>query len=683
MPSKNNNSSKAGDYSTGLDFDIPKGGGQRRRRRSENKFLKKFSKSLRRIFRPRVVIIGTFVVTLVVILLFSVMITDANAQLDSAWEGLNRVTSDISGSSGTELTLSDFNRLHSSLEELSERISTTRNRLGLVGPLLNLNADWQASADALAIAELLTNAALDMLVGLQPTLDFVVQGNEDESVTSGISSGQRVVEVLDLGQGRFLEAQSSLRLAEAQLNEIDLSNLSTDLLLQIEQLRDYHGQLVSFDSVLLNGSNILTTMLGLDEQRTYLVLAQNNDEIRPSGGYISTYGWFTVDGARIIDFDYSPTTATSPNPPDPDFLNNFELPSWWIRYGEPVYAAWDGSWYADFPSTAQLAMDYYNAGGNPQAPVDGILAIDISGFELMLGAIGDVTVPDYNVVVNTQNFRRIVYDIRAFGEGLAPHKQFVAAVYQAIFAEWRELEQSEVPVLLGALLEGVQSRHIMIYFADTELNTVLGQLGWNGTQLAGVGHDYLLVADANLGNKSNNSIIRSMTYDVTVNEDATVNSRLSLRYDYFDSLASTDPAVNAEYHGPLNYNHLMQVFLPQNSTLLGEENFSSTVIPLESHTLLVGQSSVAYDSSERYTFEYQTPVVVDNYGAYKRYRLLIQKQAGSRVQLVNVQIILPENAILISANPAPDANYSLEQVIIDYRLELDTDVWIEVIYQDN
>lgn len=683
MTSNDNNLPEAGVYESIPVLESAESHNRRRRRRSGNKFLKQVFKTLRRTFRLRVILIGAFVVITVVVVLFSVLITDATAQLDNAWGGLSRVMNSISGSSGTELTLSDFNRLESSLDELSGRISTARNRMGLLGPLLDLNPDWRGANEALVVAEEMSNAALAMLSGLQPAIDFMVQGDEEELVSTGISSGQRVVELLDLGQGRFLEAQNSLRLAEAELDAIDLTNVSTELLLQIEQLRSYHQQLVGFNNVLLGGSDILTTMLGLDEQRTYLVLAQNNDEIRPSGGYVSTYGWFTVDGARIIDFDYNPTTATSPNPPEVDALANFEVPSWWIRYGEPVYAAWDGSWYADFPSTAQMAMDYYNAGGNPQAPVDGVLAIDISGFELMLAAIGEVHVAEYNRVVNTQNFRQVVYDIRAFGEGVTPHKQFVAAVYQAIFTEWRNLEQSRVPALLGALLEGVQSRHIMIYFADTELNDVVGQLGWNGAQVAAIGHDYLMVVDANLGNKSNNSIIRSLTYDVTLNADGTANSRLSLRYDYFDSIAASDPAVDEEYHGPLTYNNLMQVFLPLNTNLLNQENIESLAIPLDSHMLLVGESSVAYDSSERYSFEYQTPVVVDSFGMYQRYRLLIQKQAGARLQLANIQITLPENAVFISSSPEPDANYSLERAIIDYRLELDGDIWIEVIYQNN
>jgi hypothetical protein len=454
------------------------------------------------------------------------------------------------------------------------------------------------------------------------------------------------------------------------------------LLLQIEQLRAYRDQLANITAILMIAPDTLTTMLGLDEERTYLVLAQNNDEIRPSGGYISTYGWFTVRGGRIVDFDYSPTTASSPYPPDEDFLESFTIPEWWIRYGKPIYAAWDGSWYADFPSTAQMAIDYYNAGRNSNSPVDGALAIDVSGFELMLGGLGDVQIEDYDTVVTQEDFRQVVYDIRAFGEGEVPHKEFVAAVYRAIFAEWRSLNQERTPDLLGAMLEGIQQRHIMIYFADEEINQAIAQLGWNGAQTPATDIDYVMVADANLGNKSNHSIIRSLTYDVTILPDGRLNNRLSMRYDYFAEIAENDPAVDEDYHGRLDYRNLMQVFLPVGVELT-ETNVVGPVtrVPQDTHTLFVTRTEVNFDTTERFQFIYETPRLIESVGEYQRYRLLLQKQPGARVHDTNVQITLPRNATFVSSTPVADANYSLEQPVLDFRFQLDGDQWIEVIYQ--
>ena len=184
----------------------------------------------------------------------------------------------------------------------------------------------------------------------------------------------------------------------------------------------------------------MTNALGLDQERSYLILAENSDELRPSGGYISTYGWLTVRNGRVINYNYSPTTDKSPNPPPASMADTFPVPDWWIRYGEPIYAAWDGSWYVDFPSTADMAMWYYNNGNNPNSPVDGVISIDINGFEKLLGGLGSVPVDGYNDVVTQDNFRELVYGIRASRRdypGPSPHKEFLAALYRSIFKKWQ------------------------------------------------------------------------------------------------------------------------------------------------------------------------------------------------------------------------------------------------------
>ncbi len=89
---------------------------------------------------------------------------------------------------------------------------------------------------------------------------------------------------------------------------------------------------------------------------------------------------------------------------------------------------------------------------------------------------------------------------------------------------------------------------------------------------------------------------------------------------------------------------------------------------------------VEYNQSERYQFSYTTPVLVETMGPYRRYRLLLQKQPGTIGEMVNVQVTLPSGAEPISISPAPAANYQLEQSIIEFRVELLTDQWIEVVY---
>src|SRR5690606_13430919 len=219
--------------------------------------------------------------------------------LRNAWQSLDRVLVTVLHSDGTDLTLEDFSRLQVSTSELSKRLEITRQRLNFIRPIISMNQEWALTADALDISQELVYATDNILSGVQPALNFMVSGDTEEAVATRISSGERVVELLELGQGSFASASDNLLTVENLLNEIQLDNVSREPLLQIEELRQFHQQLWSTNQLLISSPELLTSILGLDEERSYLVLAQNNDDLRPSGGYTSTYGWFTVPSGRI------------------------------------------------------------------------------------------------------------------------------------------------------------------------------------------------------------------------------------------------------------------------------------------------------------------------------------------------------------------------------------------------
>ncbi|NDJ59852.1 MAG: DUF4012 domain-containing protein, partial [Chloroflexi bacterium] len=531
---------------------------RRRRRRGP---LRRLSHRLGIKIKPINLLIVLVSIVVVVAVGAGALIADAANQVQASLTQVNRAFSTLNAGSGTELTLTDFRRLQTSVNNLSRDLRRVQGQIGFVEPFVSLNPDLEATWIALGAARSLSAAAGSMLNGLQPTLNYLVSGGEDDRVVPQISSGERIVERLTTGLGQFQDASRHLEVARRQLDSLELGTLSASLLLTINEMETYYDLLDDINGILNDARDSLNAALGLEGERSYLILSQNSDELRPSGGYVSTYGWMLVRNGRISDYSYSATTASSPNPPPSVLADQVPIPEWWIPYSEPIFAAWDGSWYADFPSTAEMAMWYYNSGGNPQSPVDGVIAIDIVGFEYILGALGRVEVPGYDVVVTPQNFRQVIYDIRAFGEGDLPHKRFLAALYQQIFSDWQEFsaDPETSNLLLGAVLQALQEKHLMLHFTDESLNNAVEILGWGGYQSPGTDHDYLMIADGNLGNKSNNSILRQLTYNVEIQLDGTLNSRTTIEYAYEERLAQADPAVNPEFHGPLDYNNLLQV----------------------------------------------------------------------------------------------------------------------------
>lgn len=665
-----------------------------RRRKQHKGPLGRVRRFLFRSVQWRLILVPLLVIVVVVIGGQAVLIADAVSRLNDSYTSATRVLRSISAKSGTDLTLNDFARLQTAINDLRDKLAALDSRTRYVQAFATLNPDWEAQLETMYIAQELAAATNNILTGFQPALFYIVDGEANEAVVRQISSAERIVELLEIGRGRFDSANQHLSNARNMLDDLDLSVVSPAFLITLRDIEAYYEQIYNLNTVLIDAPDILTSMLGFDEEQTYLVLSQNSDEIRPSGGYVSTYGWFSVRNGRITEYDYYPTTTTSPMPPTADLMGSFTVPDWWIRYDQPIYAFWDGSWFASFPRTAEMAQTYYNLGeNNPHAPVDGVIAIDIRGFENILEALESVRVEQiiddeisYEVITSA-NFRNIVYNIRAYREAPLQHKEFIADVYNQIFTDWQRLsnDPETSQQLLGILLESLLEKHMMIYSPDSKISNALEILGWSGSQAPGTANDYLMVADANLGNKSNRSISRQLTYDVTINPDSTFTGRVTVAYDYPDSIARNDPAVDAEFHGPLDYNNLLQVFVPKNTSLIGAESFNTppTLVDDENHTIFVSRVRLPYDSAERFQFTYQTAPLLEKIGDYYVYRLHIQKQPGMLIENVNIQISLPLDAEVISVSPSPAATYTLDNIILDFRTELKADQWFEVIFDSD
>ncbi|MFZ4828924.1 MAG: DUF4012 domain-containing protein [Phototrophicaceae bacterium] len=615
-----------------------------------------------------------------------IIISDAINQLDTSQANFYRNLRSVTEKQGIQITLNDFDRLESSLSDLALSIERTRNRMLIVRPIANLFLpSYTQTLDA---GSELTKATQAILEGIRPTLFYMVNGEENGTVVTQVSSGERIIELIDLGSGRFITAQNHLNRANDLLSSIPIQNASSEMFATILDIERFHAQISATNDLLLQLPEVLSIAFGLDEEQRYLILAQNNDEIRPSGGFISTWGWMTVRSGRITDFDYFPTQVDSPAPPsDLNIYDYYPIPEWWLQYENPIYAGWDGSWFADFRKTAEMSVWYYTNGANQFSDIDGVIAIDVTGFQYILEALGDVTVPEHEVIVNSENFREVVYDIRAYGEGAVPHKVFVADLYKTIFEESQNISRNPEmsTAIFGAILQSLREKHIMFYLVDDTAQKPLEILNWSGQLSAGDQQDFVGIFDANLGNKSNSSIIRQLTYDVTINEDNSLNSRVAIKYDYPSALADLDPAVDPAFHGRLNYGNLTQIFLPFNAQVnlesLDPDASIVDIVDHDTHRAIVAFMDIPYDTSNRIQYEYVTSERVQQFGKYRIYNLLIAKQPGAKTEEVEVQVMIPLNATFISATPPITTSYVLEQEIIEFRLSLAGDTRIELIFE--
>ena len=132
----------------------------------------------------------------------------------------------------------------------------------------------------------------------------------------------------------------------------------------------------------------------LSKQRRYLLVSQHPGELKPTGGFIGSYGIVDVGPKGFSIKKYSgvedlvvPPDLHIPSPPG-DILTT------WFKFR-------DANWWIDYPTSARALLMFWHEYG--QAPVDGVIAIDTSAMSAVLDVTGPITVTKHDETFTAEN----------------------------------------------------------------------------------------------------------------------------------------------------------------------------------------------------------------------------------------------------------------------------------------
>ena len=152
----------------------PQTGRRRVRRRHSHSPLHRLRRRFLKVRHFRTLLISIIVIFIVLVVGEMVLITDSTNELNGSYTNLSRMLNTLSKRSGSDLTLADFDRLQSSIDEVARSINQVQQRTMLVRPLASFNSNWDIQLRQLDISGELVTAAQEMLAGFQPTLFFLV-----------------------------------------------------------------------------------------------------------------------------------------------------------------------------------------------------------------------------------------------------------------------------------------------------------------------------------------------------------------------------------------------------------------------------------------------------------------------------------------------------------------------------
>lgn len=372
--------------------------------------------------------------------------------------------------------------------------------------------------------------------------------------------------------------------------------------------------------------------LGLEKKRFFLVLFQNNMELRPGGGFIGTLGFLTFDEGKLdlkIEDVYTADGQLRGHvePPKP-IRKHLNQPHWYLR---------DSNWEPDFPTNGKRAAWFLEKelGLKP----DGVIALDLTFVKKILDVIGPVEIPDYKEKITSENLflKAQIYSQENFFPGSTQKRDFLASLAWALIDKLAA--QKSLPWLkIGrAVEEAASQKHLFIFFEEPLPQKLISEQGFGGEirEVACSGKigpdvkclaDYLMIVEANLGvNKVNYFVKREIKKELKVENDW-MDSKITIVYE------NTSPP-NVSFGG--NYKNYLRILTTNNFALEkvktdgreldqeGEVDRTTTFGKTEIGFLV----EIPYQSKKIIEIFYKMPLgLPENEFVYQ---LLVQKQPGT------------------------------------------------------
>ena len=518
--------------------------------------------------------------------------------------------------------------------------------LGQIDPLLSYG-------DGLA------QAGKEISLGLEPLFE------ESSTGQTALSLPERASKVFQTGQTHFVNATKAID----QANRIRSRILPELLPLSLRQM--YLKLDGKFD-LLVAGVRALQAapqLLGADQTQSYLVLAQNRDELRATGGFISGIGLLTVQDGKILQFSLGDSykvddfSKAYPKPPEP--LQRFMLADYWVTR--------DANWSPDVPTTSREVQALYSL--STGIPTQGVIAFNQLVVQRILEVTGPVQVPGTDELVTAENVENYMRQAWAPEpeEGLSQEwwlhrKDFMQQLGGVIVDKaLKSGDQKQLLNLVKAMVDMLDQGQLLLYFNDSRAQDVLEAGGWDGSLNPGSG-DYLYLVDSNVGfNKVDSVIRRSLAYKVDLSDPNHPTGEVALTYQH---TGVGDLACKQEIsYGNGTYQDMQQrcyldywrVYVPGGSVLL-----TSTAQPVPVEELLnglgwsgqvermPGEASTQVfagllmlppSQSSQVVISYSLPPnIVQSEGTNtQEYTIRIQVQPGLEGLPFQLEIILPNN----------------------------------------
>ena len=482
----------------------------------------------------------------------------------------------------------------------------------------------------------------------------------------------------------LVSAQERVKLASQLFAGIDEDIISEE---KKEAFLDFKSKLPDLENFVdeaLNYAGFLSEIVGESGPKKYLVLFQNNTELRPTGGFIGSYALADFSRGflrelKVEDVYYTDGQAKK-NIIPPKELQHI-TPNWGMR---------DANWFVNFPDSARKIMEMYTENdGGPL--VDGVVALTPTVISKILEVTGPIELAEYGRTIGSENFLAEIQEEVEYGENREKPKQILIDFMPKFMEALGKQDKEKWLEVFKILALGVEQKHILAYFKNSSLEKAAVGNGFGG-EVKKTDGDFLMVVHSNVkGSKTDAVIDNIYELDSWISEDGFVEHELRVKRKH------NGGKTKLGFYNRINYD-FVRILAPDGSVLSEiKGDYRAKFKPLIDYGEVGGFVSDAdlenYEESEKESgktvfgfwiktepgetqeviLNYKTPVSVSD----GEYTLLVQKQPGTIDDGFNFSFEPPEGKTVTYKYPELDVQddvvyldtYLLKDLVIGLKLQ--------------
>ncbi len=558
----------------------------------------------------------------------------------------------------THLQAKDFSQALSSVDEVQAEFDKIHAGLSATGPwrsmpwigtrLQALEDTEQAGSSAIMGAKELIEIAVNIqdAVATEGIIDIGTQVAPSRSFKDLSKEEKRsILSRLSSSLPKMREARERFAIAASTWDSIPKDELFAPVRSAIEPIINRLPELRNQIDASVSLVEVLLPLSGYPDQKTYLVLLQNADELRPGGGFIGTVGEVVVDAADFGKIDFKDVysidgpVADSWNEQPPEIMQReLGTHAWFLR---------DANWSPDFTQSAARVMDFYERevkqGTGRDVHLDAVVGLQPKFFTDLLKITGPLVVDGKTFAVDNF-YDELQYDVEIgfLSEGIPvpQRKEVVAKIGDVLLEKLTSQPASNWPTIAITVTDALKKKDMMIYSRDADLQSVLDARDWS-SRAKTTPDDYLMVVDANLAALKTDGVMnKDITYTIDAQDLNNVTAQVVLHY------VNTNTKIDWRY---TRYRSYVRVYVPEGSELISSSGAMQKDLNESGGKFIPGTVDVMKDLGKtvfgafwaiepgktgELSFTYRLPPGVGKKIAEENsYQLLAQKQPGSKARL--------------------------------------------------